>query len=419
MSATLPRKTETTVILAALALATGIKVIWAFYSAGSADAMLFCMFGQALQVESLQALYRTSEVFNHTPLTAIFVSTLYRACHGSFHLFSPILRGFSIVADIGLVLGLLHVRKITGKPPFWALALFAISPVSIMVSGFHGNLDPVMIFFLFLAAVAVLDGRPALSGALFALSCDVKVAPIALAPVFFFFWWGRGRKQAALFAGVAGFLLLLGSAVPLVQCPREYLHNVFGYGSYWGGWGITYWLRMTGHPLLQTVDFTGLSSVQSHIMTALKGIIVASLLTLAWVRRGVKSAEFFASIGAAWAITFAFAPGAGVQYMVWYAPFVLVMAPRWWVALTAGSALFMAAFYHSASKWEFPWYFAFPTEKEISFWSPFSNAAWLIFVAFLCIEGRRWYLLRPVPIGPAASGEGEQPSPAPGEVLFV
>src|SRR5947208_1857864 len=62
----------------------------------------------------------------------------------------------------------------------WALLIFALSPVSVMVTGFHGNTDPVMVLFLVAAAHGVIKQRPVWCGLLFALSCQVKVAPLLL-----------------------------------------------------------------------------------------------------------------------------------------------------------------------------------------------------------------------------------------------
>ena len=47
----------------------------------------------------------------------------------------------------------------------WAAVMLAASPVSLMVSGYHGNTDPVMVMFLFLAGVACVDGKSWLSDA--------------------------------------------------------------------------------------------------------------------------------------------------------------------------------------------------------------------------------------------------------------
>ena len=147
-------------ILLALAFATALKLAWAGNSAGSIDALSFYKFAQALHQWGLSAVYQASPVFNHTPLTSLFISGLNWAAGGNFAVFTFLLRSACAVADIALVLGLLRMRVETGRPPWWALALFAASPVSIMVSGFHGNVDPIMTALLFFAAYALLARTP-------------------------------------------------------------------------------------------------------------------------------------------------------------------------------------------------------------------------------------------------------------------
>ena len=381
------------VVLMLLGLATAVKTLWATTSAGTCDPMLFYFFAKAMQRRGMASLYEGSTVFNHTPLTGWVIRTLYTATNGYYPQFAAGLRMGCVVADIALVLGLLHLRKLTGKPPWWALALFAISPVSIMVSGFHGNIDPIMVAFLFFAALAVLKDQPVWSGVMFAAACNIKIVPVLVAPVFIFYWMGRGRRAAAGFMGAAGGLMLAGAAWGLVNCPAAFLRNLFGYGSYWGSWGATYWLMRTGVKDFGLMDFEGLTVAQGRVILALKAIMLAGMLTLAWRRRKLGGLEFFTTLGAAFTWLFIFMPGAGAQYMVWYAPFLLVLSPGWWAALTAASAVFMARFYHSTAGYHFPWDLALPKGPEAPYWAPWTNLAWGLFIALLCCRGGEWFLL--------------------------
>src|SRR5207253_1809631 len=79
--------------------------------------------------------------------------------------------------------------------PTWALALFALSPVSLMVSGFHGNTDPVMVLFLVCAVWMCLRNQPVMAGLFLALSCQIKIVPLFLLPAFFFFWLSQNRSR--------------------------------------------------------------------------------------------------------------------------------------------------------------------------------------------------------------------------------
>lgn len=380
-------------VLILLGFATALKTLWAVTSTGTCDAVLFHFFGEAMVKRSLTWLYTGGTAFNHTPLTGWLMKELYLGTSGDYGHFASALRLACILADIALVLGLLRVRELTGKPPWWALALFAVSPVSIMVSGFHGNLDPIMVMFLFFAAVAVLKDRPVLCGLMYAVACNIKIVPIMVAPIFIFYWITRGQRPAARFMITSGALMLAGAAPGLALCPEGFLRNVFGYGSYWGTWGVTYWLRQTGIHDFQTMGFLYLAPLQYRVILVLKAMTLSGVLALAWRRRNLGGLEFFTTLGAAFTWIFIVMPGAGVQYMVWYAPFVLLLSPRWWTALMACSAIYMARFYHSTSHYHFPWDLSLPQGRQLPYWAPWTNLPWITFIALLFCRGRSWLLI--------------------------
>jgi hypothetical protein len=392
-----------------LALATCLKTTWALNSGGSCDAMFFYIYGQELQKVSLAHFYETSLAFNHTPFIAMLVKGLFVVCQGNYALFAALFRGGSILADMAVVAGLLGLRRELGQPPVWAMAAFALSPVSIMVSGFHGNVDPVVVALLFFAVVALLRGAPLPCGLLLGAACQVKIVPLFLVPAFLFYWWARGPRPAVRFAVPFGLVLAAGFGWPLVVCPAAFLRDVFGYSSGWGTWGITWWLRLSGAASLQTVSFHGLTAAQIAIMSWLKWSMIAACLVLAWRRRQVPAREFFTTIGASFALLFALAPGVGVQYMTWFAPFLLLVSASWWAALTAGATVYLVAFYHSTSGYSFPWDVAFPKGPEYPFWSPWTNLPWLTFVALCLARGRGWFF----PAGARASNPDSLAEAAP------
>lgn len=370
-------------VLGALIIATAAKLAWATHSAGSVDAVYFFNFARAIGDAGLCALYPADVRFNHTPLTGSFAWTLYRVAGGDFQTFSFLLRLASTLADAVTVIALLRWRtKIGARTPWWAIALLAASPVSIMVSGFHGNVDPIMVAVLFLAAIASTELRPILSGILFGLACSVKIVPLVLAPVFFFFWLARGKALRFTIASAAVGLGI--AALPLVVCPGAYLHNVLGYGSTWGVWGVPYWLRLTGWSAVQKIDFHDLTATQSMIATLLKVAAVGGIALLGWRRRLRAPAELAATIGAAWLVFFVCAPGIGVQYMVWPAPFLLLLSARSFAAFTAAATIFLAVFYHATSQGR--WFLAIPRGPETPLWSAWGTLVWVALLAALCAE---------------------------------
>ncbi len=370
-------------VLVAALLAVALKVAWATNSIGSDDILSFYKFARVLDRTGLCVLYTIDPHFNHTPLTGGLLMILSRLSGGEAFTFATLLRLVGIVADLAVVLGLLRWRKaLADQPPWWSLLLFALSPVSIMISGFHGNVDPIMTAAMFFAALAAVRGRPAWCGLLFGLACNIKIVPMVFGPVFFFYW--LHRRQPWRFAFAAGAVLLAGSALPLWYVPEAYLRNVFGYGSYWGMWGVPYLLRKAGIADAQSIGFYDLNHWQTTIMTGLKLAIIFGILALAWVKRRTAPIHFPALLGVAWLLFFVFAPGAGVQYMVWLAPFVLLLDSRAYLAITAAATGYLFVFYDSCADSRWPWFLAganSPDQVEISGW--WGLIVWLIFVGLL------------------------------------
>jgi uncharacterized membrane protein len=379
------------VLLAVVAFA--IKIQIAFNTFGTNDVVAFYTFARSLSDHGLEWTYRNGvvwfsnfPVFNHPPLTAYYLEFIeslsrYEFCRDYGLTFPFLLRLPGIVADFIVVLLLLRMSALTIgtriRVPVWALGTFALSPVSIMVSGFHGNTDPVMVMFLFAAAYMCLQERPALCGLFFALSCQIKIVPILFIPIFICFWFARGKAFRFLIPALICSLILW--AEPLVRFPGLFFRNVLGYGSYWGTWGFTYWLRLTGGSQFSRVSFYNLSLAQNLTVLILKLIIIAAVIMIAWRRRHLGGPALIHSLAYAWMIFFVFAPGIGVQHMIWLAPFVLILSPSFYACLLAASSLFLFFFYNLTAG-GLPWHLAVSTNALSSLTTPWSLWPWAVLI---------------------------------------
>ncbi|MFZ3375008.1 MAG: glycosyltransferase 87 family protein [Chthoniobacterales bacterium] len=386
-----------------------LKLVIAFNTFGSTDAVVFYTFAKALSKEGLEFTYRHSILFNHPPLTAHYLQLIFYLDHQAFFqasglTFPVLLRLPGILADFVVLLVLLEIPKKHAEItiPTWALALFALSPVSLMVSGFHGNTDPIMVMFLVLACYMCLRNKPALSGLFLALSCQIKIVPLLFVPIFFFFWYYRGIGARFLLPFALGLLLSWSEA--LSKFPALFIKNVLSYSGFWGIWGITYWLRLTGLPEFKVVNFFHLPVLERVVITILKLVIIAAVLLIAWRRRKLSGKRLFDSLAYAWIIFFVFAPSVSVQYLVWLAPFVLVLSPVFYGWLAASSSLFLFFFYNVTAG-GFPWYFAMSTNELNTVWTPWSLWPWLVLIAGLVVlwheakranPSLRLFSLRPV-----------------------
>lgn len=367
-----------------------VKLVIAFNTFGTNDVISFYQFGKALSENGLEWTYRHSIYFNHPPLIAYYLRAIYQLDHQAFFranglTFPLLLRLPGIIADLITVVGLCWMtgqdRKF--RTPTWALALFALSPVSIMVTGFHGNTDSVMVMFLVLAALSCLRGKPMWCGLFLALSCQIKIIPLLLLPIFFLFW--LSRRHAVSFSLPFSLALLISWAEPLLKFPMLFARNVLLYGSYWGIWGVTYWLRATNLAMFRMgTVFYDISPVESFVVTVLKLIIVAAVLMVAWRRRNLGERALLDSVAYAWIVFFVFAPGVCPQYMVWLAPFVLVLSPVFYGWLVATSSLFLFFFYN-VNAGEFPWYGVISDERHGD-WAPWSVWPWAVLIVCLILS---------------------------------
>jgi len=383
--ASMKSKPQLLVLIIAL-LAMTAKIYCAATTLGTTDVLLFQGFGRFIAREGLIKLYLKTQLFNHPPLLGCYIGQVYRWAGDDTQLFAFLTRLPGILSDFIVVLLLLWIRKRTGRPPWWALAVLAASPVSFMISGYHGNYDPLIPLGLVLCVVACLQGQALLAGVLLGLVCQVKIIPLVMAPVLFFFWLGKG--QAGRFAAGAIGTLLAGWSIPLLFIPGTFAKQVLVYNSIWGWWGITYLLNISELPGMGgIVLFRPLTLPQTIVVHGLKAIVVASALLLAWRRRKGPAEGLLSTMGLVWAVFFTFAPGFGVQYLAWVSPFLLFYSPRWFAAFTAAASVAVFVFYNTISQ-GMPWQKGFRLEQLSSTWAPWMLLPWAIFLA-LTIMSRR------------------------------
>lgn len=369
--------TRLAILLTALVVLLA-KLGCAALTRGTNDADAFYNFGRFIWEHGLIAQYRANLEFNHTPLTGWFCALIYGVGNGAG--FNFLLRLPGIVADFAAVAALVRWRAQESQPRNWSLLVLALSPVSFMVSGYHGNLDAVLACLLVLAAVECRAKRPAWCGLWLGLACNVKIVPLLVAPVFFFHW--LPRERAARFFVPASLAILVGWGYPLCTIPATFLQNVLGYSSNWGSWGVTWLLTASGAEVFAPVGFSGLTPTQRMVMTALKVVIAGAALALAWSARRRNAAAIFHTLAGVWLVFFVFAPGVGTQYLVWLAPFLAVAMPRASIAFTATASVFLFVFYNTISG-GLPWFHGASTAELVPRWAPWSLLPWLMLVAVL------------------------------------
>ena len=295
-------------------------------------------------------LYRADRYFNHPPSmihVLRLVGWLSRATPVPFQFW---FRLPSILADTGslsIVWKLLQPRT-EDNSVFWSLVLFAAAPASILISGFHGNSDPILVFFLLLTVYLTEKGSYILGGAAFGLAMSVKVVPIELIPAIFLYLPGRKRIR---FFGPAAAVILTTWSPFLFEDPAAIWHNVIGYRSQYGVWGLSFlagqlaWLTPELEPCRAWFD-AAFREYGRYLALGLATVLAV------WMNRPGRAGprpRLFSQVGITMFLFLSVSNGFGMQYLAWLLPWVteLGLFPAALFYTTSGCFLFSVYNYWS------------------------------------------------------------------------
>jgi len=228
------------------------------------------------------------------------------------------LRATCALADAG-TLALLW--RMFGSVPL----LVALAPISILISGFHGNTDPIMMFFLVASVFFANRGKASLAGLAFGLSCSVKLVPLIFGPAILLCLPGLRPRVQWMASGIGIWVAV--SLPYLAQEPALILKSMLGYGGATGLWGFSLVLS----PLYDSViKWTAL--------------LAASLLPL------MRKRQLFEQCGLIAFLFLFLAPGFGLQYLAWTVPWTMGLPRRWMIGYHCIAAAFALSVYAAASQ---------------------------------------------------------------------
>ncbi len=318
-------------LIAIMVAGLAARLLLAALSYGTNDVATWYAFVHVLQAHGPAALYTLDagwvrEVpffhFNHPPPVIGFVWLLARL-EGALP--SPlVLKLPAIVADLGtalLVFSALRARS--ERAALGAAAAVLLSPALVLVSGFHGNTDSVLVFFSLAAVLAAERGRGPLAGALVALAVGTKLAGVlVLAPVLVTLE-SRERRRA-LGAIVAASALLW--APGFLLAPRHVIAKTLGYAPPSGGYGP----GLVLYSLVEGATEGGaawwvLRVIRSaHVRSGAVLVLLLAGLAVPAARRGLTGVRLAAATTLAF---IALAPGVALQYLAWPLGLLALVSP--------------------------------------------------------------------------------------------
>lgn len=317
----------------AVVCSTAVKLYLAYATRGSADVEGFAYFLEKIRALGGVEIYTQYGIFgglfNHPPFIVRYLRALGWLADATRVPFRFWLRAPCVAADLltfwaaWRVLGPDWRRETANRVAFLVLLL---NPVSIWISGFHGNFDPLMICCVVLS-IYLLErrGSAALGGLAYGAALGFKIVPAIFAPAFFLSIAGA-RRRAIFFLSAAAYFFV--ASVPyLLEAPVRIARAVLGYSSLYGNWG---WTWVLVHLLRSNPHFGGdqyyLTPRHALVQTFGKCLLLAALLAASvWMNRRREKPALFFQCGALAFLFMFLTPGYGAQYQAWLIPWIVLV----------------------------------------------------------------------------------------------
>ena len=209
----------------------------------------------------------------------------------------------------------------SAKPILLGLAL---SPISILLAGQHGNFDPLLATWLLLFIGALWSHHASGTSRSWLLACFLlgmgvftKTVPLLLGPLLLISPWSRGLPTALM-----GLFLLLAPTIigllPLYLVDAQSVrHDVFEYRSLPGWFGVT--------GLLQVVGWERLANLYARAGLL---VILTLMASAAWRATRHQTMDNIVTLRLALFLLLGlivFGPGYSPQYIAWFLPLLVVL----------------------------------------------------------------------------------------------
>ncbi len=231
-----------------------------------------------------------------------------------------------------LLLQIARRRGLTREQWLWP-AIFLLNPVTIILSAYHGNIDPVMAAFILWALDLRWRDKPLASGITLGLAVAMKptallALPVLLIPV---------KRKGNITLAAAGVLTPIAICLPFAILDPTFGQFLRNYSGMYGNWGIPMILRQgenVARQLLHLPDsLVGILHVINVALASYGKYLLAAIL-LAWLAHAARrwNVDSFAKnatlMAATYLVFFVFATGFGPQYISLLVPFLLIATTR-------------------------------------------------------------------------------------------
>jgi len=297
-----------------------IRVLLAF-SFDTGDTGAFCLastrFLQKQEVYNAPDIYYSGPPFalHLTAFTNFLGQSLHLPCEGMWKM--P-----AVLCDIGIGYLIYFIsRKKFSRSKKQAKIMtmwYIFNPISVFISGFHGQQDPFWVFFILLSWLLLDYYKNYIVSAVFAgIAVAYKLPAILLLPGIFLLVpkWKNKLIWSVIVVGLFGVSLL----PEIITSQQGVIKQSFLYSSTPNVWG---WTRIATLLLSSSPETKVLAS--TLVSKILKLILVLALGT--YYLKTIQKDQFdFLQISVdVIAIWYVFTPGFGTQYLFWLLPFLVL-----------------------------------------------------------------------------------------------
>jgi hypothetical protein len=329
-----------------------VRVALTLTTFGTNDVLFTTAWASLVTQVGIAEGYSYSRMMNHPPLSLALMMLFERISRVAHLAYGDVFRLFQVAADGLSAFALYRIGSQVSVARARQLALFVLlSPGAAFVSAFHCNTDATMIALTMLAASFI--AQPVWAGVILALAGGIKVIPVVLMPIFFFYVRPKDRvKFGIAFAMVAAVIFVPAIVIggPVV------VRNIFGYAG-----NLPYEWGLTGVAFAVSRNVPGAREAGQAVMALYQKYgryfeYAAMLAVLGYVAR--RRPPFLCALAIMVMTILALAPGFGVQYIAWLIP-VLPFALRWRGAIAVNAAISLFLFI-TYTVWSggWPWWFA-------------------------------------------------------------
>ncbi len=325
-------------------LATVVKLILAATTFGTNDVHYWIAFAAGAKEFGPVGMYVNPEYgsapYNHAPLTGHMLVWLNWLDSVTGKGIPFLIRMIPSVADT--VTAVVIFELVRQERPVKVAAVCAIlaawGPVMLIVSGFHGNTDPLMMMFALLAVLLATKGWFGWSGVSAALALSVKLIPVIILPLLIVVAIRAGWKAVARLAA-GGALVFLVLWVPVLWGHgQQFMASVVGYKGIgvreWGIYQFALWAELDEGVKTAFVD---------HGRFVVLALAAFASAWFVWRRPGAV----VPATGLAFAGFLLFSSAFSMQYLVWPALAVYLVSPWLGALFNVAAGAFAISVYNS------------------------------------------------------------------------